>query len=230
MYKQVTTPAIVLSRTNFNEVDRIVNFLGPKGQFSAMVKGVRRVKSKLAGGIELFSISQITYLDTKSDLKVVVQSRLIEHYGDIAANLERMLFAYDCMKYLKKITPEETDDDGYYLSLKVLLDSLNRPDIDLSLIKLWWLVQVLSLTGNGLELQKDAELKKLFENQSYGFVGGSARLVVKDGGVVSSDVIKVLRLMQEGKNPAQLAKLKGVDILSKKVYRELEAASKELLS
>ena len=69
MYKQITTPAIILSRTNFNEVDRIVNFLGPKGQFSCMVKGARRPKSKLAGGIELFSVSQITYLDTNAELK-----------------------------------------------------------------------------------------------------------------------------------------------------------------
>jgi DNA repair protein RecO (recombination protein O) len=226
----VTSPAIVLSRVNFNEVDRIVTFLGPKGQFAAMVKGVRKVKSKLAGGIELFSISQITYLDTKSDLKVVVQSSLIEHFGDIAGNLERMLFAYDCMKFLKKITPEETDDENYYLNLRFLLEALNDSKIDLNLIKLWWLVRVLDLTGHGLELQKDAKLKQLFEGQDYGFVVGSARLTAKDGGVVSSDVIKILRLMQEGRVPKDLAKLKDINVLSKKVYVELELASRELLS
>lgn len=240
MYKQITAPAIVLARTNFNEVDRIVTFLGPKGQFSAIVKGVRKVKSKLAGGIELFSVSQITYLDTKSDLKVVVQSSLLNHFGDIAGNLERMLFAYDCMKFLKRITPEETDDENYYLSLKNLLEALNDSKIDLNLIKLWWLVRVLELSGHGLELYKDAKLKQLLENQDYSFVVGSARLIPQDGGVVSSDAIKVLRLMQEGRPPKVLAKLnsslklrttgKSVDSLSKKVYRELEAASKELLS
>jgi DNA repair protein RecO (recombination protein O) len=230
MYKQITGPVIVLSRTNLNEVDRIVNFLGPKGQFSAMVKGVRRVKSKLAGGIELFSISQITYLDTKSDLKVVVQSRLIEHYGDIAKNLERMLFAYDCMKYLKKVTPEETDDESYYLSLKTLLESLNKENVDLNLIKLWWLVRSLELSGHSLELHKDVELKALFESQTYVFGSGNARLVPKDGGVVDSDAIKVLRLIEEGKSPVQLAKLKGISTLSKNVHRDLEAASRELLS
>ncbi len=228
MYKQVTTPAIVLSRTNFNEVDKIVNFLGPNGQFSAMVKGVRRVKSKLAGGIELFSISQITYLDTKSDLKRVVQSSLLEHYGDIAGNLERMLFAYDCMKYLKKVVPEETDDERYYLTLKNLLSSLNN-GVGLDLVKLWWLVQVLDFSGHGLELRKDVTLKDLFENQTYTFSVGSARLNPKDGGVVDSSAIKILRLMQEGKSPVKLAKLKGINDLSKKVYRELEAATKDLL-
>ncbi len=230
MYKQVTTPAIVLARTNFNEVDRVVTFLGPKGQFPAIVKGVRRVKSKLAGGIELFSVSQITYLDTKSDLKVVVQSRLFEHYGDIAKNLERMLFAYDCMKYLRKVTPEDTDDEGYYLTMKVLLESLNSDLVDLNLIRLWWLVRALRFSGHGLELQKDAELKPLFEQQTYTFTIESARLQAKDGGVVDANAVKILRLMDSGKTPLELSRLKGIGELSKKVGRELEAASKELLN
>lgn len=92
MYKQVTTPAIVLSRTNFNEVDRIVNFLGPKGQFPAIVKGVRRVKSKLAGGVELFSVSQITYLDTNAEVKRVVQTRLVGHYGEYRKEFRKDAF------------------------------------------------------------------------------------------------------------------------------------------
>ncbi|MDQ5914055.1 MAG: repair protein RecO [Patescibacteria group bacterium] len=229
MYKQVTTPAIVLSRTNFNEVDRIVNFLGPKGQFPAVVKGVRRVKSKLAGGVELFSVSQITYLDTNAEVKRVVQTRLIEHYGDIAKSLERMLFAYDSMKYLKKVTPAETDDESYYLTLKNLLMALNDETIDLDLIKLWWLVRVLDFSGHGLDLHKDAELKDLYELQTYTFSVGAARLTPKDGGVVDSDAIKVLRLIEEGKVPVQLAKLKGIQLLALNVYKELEAASRELV-
>ncbi len=230
MYKQVTTPAIVLSRTNFNEVDRIVNFLGPKGQFPAVVKGVRRVKSKLAGGVELFSISQITYLDTNAKVKRVVQTRLIEHYGDIAKNLERMLFAYECMKYLKKVTPAETDDESYYLTLKNLLASLNDEEVDLNLIKLWWLVRVLEFSGQALDLYQDGEMKDLFELQTYTFSVGAARLVAKDGGVVDVNAIKVLRLMQGGKTPVELANLKGIALLALNVYKELEVASRNLLN
>lgn len=229
MYKQVTTPAIVLSRTNFNEVDRIVNFLVPSGQVPTLVKGVRRVKSKLAGGVELFSVSQITYLDTNAEVKRIVQTRLIEHYGDIAKNLERMLFAYDCMKYLKKITPAETDDEAYYLTLKSLLESLNDENVDLNLIKLWWLVRLLDLSGSKLELHRDGELKDLFESQTYTFAVGTARLMPKDGGVVDASAIKVLRLMEEGKTPLQLGRLKGVQLLALNVYKELEAASRDLL-
>ena len=72
--KQQTTPAIILRRTNYGEADRIVTFLTPIGKIRAMVKGVRRSKSKLAGGIELFSESTVTFLETRGDLARVVSS------------------------------------------------------------------------------------------------------------------------------------------------------------
>ena len=51
------TTAIVLKRVNYNESDRIVTFLTPEGRFSTIAKGVRKEKSKLAGGIEMFCLS-----------------------------------------------------------------------------------------------------------------------------------------------------------------------------
>ena len=108
--------------------------------------------------------------------------------------------------------------------------SLNDESIDLNLIKLWWLVRVLDFSGHGLDLYKDAELKDLFESQTYKFSVGAARFTPKDGGVVDSDAIKGLRLIEEGKVPSQLAKLKKISLISLNVYKELEAASRDLLS
>ena len=45
------TQAIVLRRTNYGEADRILQLLTPEGKKSVMAKGVRKEKSKLAGGI-----------------------------------------------------------------------------------------------------------------------------------------------------------------------------------
>lgn len=54
MQNDLHTRAIVLRRTNYGETDRILNLLTPEGKKSVLAKGVRREKSKLAGGIELF--------------------------------------------------------------------------------------------------------------------------------------------------------------------------------
>ena len=46
------TKAIVLRRTNYGEADRILTLLTPLGQRSAIARGVRREKSRLAGGTQ----------------------------------------------------------------------------------------------------------------------------------------------------------------------------------
>ena len=48
------TLAIVLRRTDFGEADRIINLLTPGGKVSAMARGVRKPKSKLAGAHTFF--------------------------------------------------------------------------------------------------------------------------------------------------------------------------------
>ena len=51
--------AIVLRRTDYAEADRVLQLLTPKGRRSVIAKGVRRERSKLAGGIELFSLCDV---------------------------------------------------------------------------------------------------------------------------------------------------------------------------
>lgn len=57
--KTTRTRAIVLRRTNYGEADRILQLITPEGRQSVMARGVRREKSKLAGGIELFAVSDV---------------------------------------------------------------------------------------------------------------------------------------------------------------------------
>ena len=71
------TQAIVLRRTNFGEADRILTLLTPLGQRGAMARGVRREKSKLAGGIELFGVSDVVLQQGKGDLATLTSARLI---------------------------------------------------------------------------------------------------------------------------------------------------------
>ena len=57
--KQSRTHGIVLTRVDYGEADRIITMLTPEGKITLMVRGVRRIKSKLAGGVELFSVSEM---------------------------------------------------------------------------------------------------------------------------------------------------------------------------
>ena len=54
--RDLKAQALVLRRTNYGEADRVVHFLTPEGQVAVMAKGVRKARSKLAGGIEMFCL------------------------------------------------------------------------------------------------------------------------------------------------------------------------------
>jgi DNA repair protein RecO (recombination protein O) len=81
---QIITTAIILRRTDFGEADRILTLITPDhGKIRLMAKGVRRPKSKLAGGIELFSVSKISYIKGRSEIGTLVSAQLNTHYGTI---------------------------------------------------------------------------------------------------------------------------------------------------
>ena len=101
--KTQRTKAIVLRRTNYGEADRIVQFLTPEqGKISVMAKGVRREKSKLAGGIELFALCDISYSTGRGDLAIMTGARLDTFYSHIMADYDRLQFGYDCIKQITK--------------------------------------------------------------------------------------------------------------------------------
>ena len=81
--KTTRVKAVVLRRTNFGEADRILDLLTPDGRLSVMARGVRKEKSKLAGGIELFAECDVVVGQGKGDLGVLVSARLVRFFGHI---------------------------------------------------------------------------------------------------------------------------------------------------
>src|SRR5689334_13497784 len=99
--RKLNTQGIVIARTNYGEAARIITFLTPDhGKLKVMAKGVRKSKSKLAGGIELFSVSHIGILKGKGEVDTLVSSRLIKHYGNIVKELDRTNLGYQLIKEL----------------------------------------------------------------------------------------------------------------------------------
>src|SRR5690242_19276754 len=97
--RQFRTPAIVLRRTNYGEADRVISLLTPdRGKLSAIAKGVRKQKSKLAGGLELLAVCDVTLLEGRGDMLLVTSARLDQFYGDILQEYERMELAYAFIK------------------------------------------------------------------------------------------------------------------------------------
>ena len=82
------TEAIILRRTDYGEADRILQLLTPEGKRSVIAKGVRREKSKLAGGIELFSVSEVVIHEGRTELGLLTGAKLLEYYDAFVKDIE----------------------------------------------------------------------------------------------------------------------------------------------
>lgn len=200
---QVVTKGIVLTRTNFGEADRIITFLTPDhGKIRVMAKGVRKVKSKLAGGIELFSISDITYIPGKKDIQTLVSTRLQKHFGTIVQDLNRTMYGYELLKQINRATEDEPEPEYFALlaaALQALDDSVHQ-----SLIELWFGAQLLKQAGYQPNLVTDAAGVRLQADKLYTFDFESMTFVQADHGILTPAHIKFLRLAFGVDNPAQL--------------------------
>ena len=82
------TSAIILHRTKYGETDRILNLLTPEGRKSCIAKGARKEKSKLAGGIEMFTVSDIVIHESeKSHLAILTSAKMTKNYLNIISDL-----------------------------------------------------------------------------------------------------------------------------------------------
>jgi DNA repair protein RecO (recombination protein O) len=206
---QITTKGVVLTRTDFGEADRIVTLLTPDhGKLRLMAKGVRRVKSKLAGGIELFSISDITFIRGRGDIGTLVSSRLRKHYGNIVKDIERTMLGYELIKQLNRATEDEAEP-AYFELLEQIFAALDDSTLSMELIRVWFAAQLLRLGGHTPNLQTEVGGEKLAPDASYEFNFDDAAFARREQGTFQADDIKFLRLLFSGNQPAALAKVVG---------------------
>jgi DNA repair protein RecO (recombination protein O) len=207
MRPQVVTTGIVLSRRDYQEADRIITVLMPdQGKISLIAKGVRRPKSKLAAGIELFSVSELTYLPGSSDLKTLVSSRLIQHYGNIVKDIKRTMLGYEFLKTLSK-TLEETSGGEYFDLLQHGLAGLDNFEIPIEVVEIWFNMHLLDMTGHAPNLRTDSTGAALEPGKTYIFSFDEMTFAPGPEGKPTTDLIKYLRMAHVSTTPALLAQV-----------------------
>lgn len=215
------TRGIVLSRTNYAESDRILTILTRDfGKVRLIAKGVRNQHSKLAGGIELFSVSEVGFVDGRGELAILVSSRLIKHFGSFLGDLDKVDFAYLCLKSINHITADAADS-AYFRLLEQLLSTLDRPDLSLPIISTWWYISLAELTGHKINTVHPIGSKFFAEDQRYVFDSGHGGFISQAGGDISPSHIKFLRLAAN-QDPQLLIKVRGGDLLAENLVPYLK--------
>jgi DNA repair protein RecO len=186
------TKAIVLRRTNYGEADRVVQLLTPVGKQSVIARGVRREKSKLAGGIELFAICDVVIRKGKGELGMLTQARSEQFFRHILEDYERMQFAYEAMKQITKAS-EMVDEPEWYDVLAQVLAALNTK-ADRLLVETWFYLRHSALLGYALSCERDSAGQPLAADKKYMYDVGEKGLREAQNGTVTADHIKFLRL------------------------------------
>jgi len=207
------TKAIVLRRTNYGEADRILQLLTPDGKRSVMAKGVRREKSRLAGGIELFAICDVVIGEGRGELGILTSSRLVYFYRHIMQDYDRMQFAYTAIKLVSGAS-EMVDGPEWYDVLAETLAGLDVPSIQIDIVQVWFYLRYAALMGYELSLWHDITGEKLSPYQTYSYDVDERGLRAVEGGELTTKHIKLLRLIAT-RSLKVIAQIGGVNEIAK---------------
>lgn len=172
------TVGVILRRVNYSEADRIITFLTPqKGKVSAMARGVRKIKSRLGGSLELFSVVELM-LARGRNLDIVTGARLKQHFGHIVADYERLRRAFLFCEMVDKLTSDSSAPETY----DVLVESLGHLDEGYApeVVELYFKLHLLDILGY------KPELARCMESSAEIVAGKRYYFSAKHGGLVES--------------------------------------------
>lgn len=193
MPSDLRTRAIVLRRTNYGESDRILNLLTPEGKIPVVARGVRKEKSRLAGSIELFSVSDVVIHQGKSKLAILTSAKMLQFFSHILSDVTSLELAAFMMKKVEAAT-EQVFSPDYFSLLIQALDGLNR-QLDRELVRAWFLLNLARIGGEELNLIRDIDGNNLSPELNYVWDATESALRPDAGGQIDASAIKFTRFL-----------------------------------
>ncbi len=196
--------AVIIKRSDLGEADKILTIFTPHfGKLRVVAKGVRKVTSRLAGHVELFTRAQMLLAKARN-LDIVTQSETIDAYRPLHEDLSRIAHASYAAELLDALTPDALEN---YVVYKLMAETLGllSDDPNPERVLHWFEVQLLGYMGYAPELTKCVECRNELApvvNSFSAALGGVVCASCRRPGVgrdLSVNALKVLRLLQ--RNP-----------------------------
>lgn len=210
MFIHYRTRGFILKKVDRGEADQLFTiFTKDFGKLEILGKGIRKIFSKLKSGMELFNLSEIEFIQGKSQ-KTLTDAILIERFGELRHNLDKLQVAYKISEVLDSLVKGEEPDEKIWQLLSESLERLNDRKLKIENRKLkifyyYFLWNLFSLLGYQPELYHCVYCqKKLLPEQLYfspkegGIIcqkcGQNAKLENK----IRIEVVKILRIIVKG--------------------------------
>ncbi len=116
--KNIKTQGIIIRAMNYADYDQILTVLTREyGKIKVFARGVRRSKSKIRGGSQVFSFVQLELYKGKNFYRMI-QTNSVKSFLEIRESYDKMLAASEWAEVLDKlIQEEEFDEDLFKLAL-----------------------------------------------------------------------------------------------------------------
>lgn len=199
---------ITLKRTNYGEADRILQLASNQGVVSAIAKGVRRQGSKLAGGVELFSLSDAVLARGKGSLLRLQSVRLVNPFSSVTKNYAQLAFAANVSREIIRAGRDVSSPEWFDLMQEVLLSLEGGAEVDL--LEAWFNLRLANLLGEGLNLERDNFGNLLDADQTYRYDPTLMVFYPDPAGEIKAGHLKIFRLLMVIK-PNQIQRIRQLE-------------------
>ncbi|MEK7664046.1 MAG: DNA repair protein RecO [Patescibacteria group bacterium] len=193
------------------------------GRIEVLGRAIRKVNSKLRGGIEIFSLSSIEFIQGRKK-KTLTDTMFIEKFKNIFLDREKLEIACKISEVFDNFIKGEESDEKIWNLLVDVFEKLNQCHLKADHCQMmyhyffWNFISVLGYTPELLHCASCS--KKLnpyelyFSNKEGGVVCKSCYFQKRDGIKIKSDTVKILRLMLK-KEWVILSKIRVEDNMQK---------------
>ncbi|MDQ6694492.1 MAG: DNA repair protein RecO [Chloroflexota bacterium] len=193
--------AIVIRRSDLGEADKILTIFTPHfGKLRVVAKGVKKVNSRLAGHVELFTRNSMLLAKARN-LDIVTQSETVDTYRPLHEDLSRIAHASYVAEMLDALTPDALENYAVYkLTAEAFRLLCEDPSPDRVLR--WFEMQLLGYMGYSPEVTMCVECRNELTQTTNSFspaLGGVVCAACRRTGMgrdLSVNGLKVLRMLQ----------------------------------
>ena len=235
MFFHYRTQGFFLKKEDRGETNQLFTiFTKDFGKVEILGRAIRKIKSKLRSGADIFYLSEIEFIQGKTQ-KTLTDAISIEKFANIKKDLEKLRMAYKISEVLDNLIKGQEPDEKIWPLLNEVFEKLNSLEIrnwKLEIIYYYFFWNLFSILGYQPELyhcsfcQKKLIPEKLyFHLKEGGVICQNCFKIIKSGKEIKPEAVKILRVILE-KNWSLLSKLK----LEKPHLQSLGLISKEYYS
>ncbi len=202
--KTYKSEAIVLKHIDLGEADRILTLYTPNhGKVRAVARGVRKIKSRLAGHVEPVTHCSLMLARGRS-LEVISQGQIIDSFALIRSDLRLTAQALYLMELTDSFTSEHVENYPMYRLLLESLRSLCSIE-NVEILFRYFELQLLEHVGYRPQLHQCINCRKPLNPVENFFSPSGGGILCPDcshnepeAKPISVNALKVMRLLQRG--------------------------------